>query len=83
VAKDGSASYDALVDIFECVETFLRHIKIYTETSSIPAMTDILIKVMVLALQLNKSTREDLASISRLVLAVGLTFRREIYEETT
>jgi hypothetical protein len=46
-------------------------------------MTDILIKVMVLALQLNRSTREDLVSISRLVLAVGLTCRREICEETT
>ena len=37
------ASYDALVDIFECIENFLRRLKIYTD---IP-MTEMVVKIMV------------------------------------
>lgn len=42
-----NASYDALVDLFECVENFLRRLEIYTEIPLNPTMTDILIKIMV------------------------------------
>jgi hypothetical protein len=45
-AKDVSASYDALVDIFECIESFLRRLKIYTEIPPTPAMTEMVIKIM-------------------------------------
>ena len=31
-AKDISASYDALVDLFECVESFLKRLKAYRDT---------------------------------------------------
>ena len=41
------SSYEALVDIFECIENFLRRLKIYTEIPPTPAMTDILVKIMV------------------------------------
>lgn len=41
------SSYEALVDIFECIENFLRRLKIYTEVPPTPAMTDILGKIMV------------------------------------
>ena len=41
------ASYDALVDIFECVENFLRRLSIYTEIPLTPAMTEMVIKIMV------------------------------------
>ena len=41
------SSYEALVDIFECVENFLRRLQIYTEVPPTPAMTDILFKIMV------------------------------------
>jgi hypothetical protein len=37
-------SYDALVDIFECIENFLRRLNIYTEPT--PAMTEMVIKIM-------------------------------------
>ena len=43
VAKYVRASYDALVDIFECIENFLRRLKIYTD---IP-MTEMVVKIMV------------------------------------
>ena len=41
------ASYDALVDIFECIENFLRRLRIYTEIPPSPAMTEMVIKIMV------------------------------------
>ena len=40
------SSYEALVDIFECVENFLRRLKAYTDIPPTPAMTEILIKIM-------------------------------------
>lgn len=46
-AKNASASYDALVDIFECVESFIRRLSIYTEIPPTPAMTEIVVKTMV------------------------------------
>ena len=43
-----SASYDALVDLFDCVGNFLRRLHIYTEKVPLaPAMSDILMKIMV------------------------------------
>ena len=41
------ASYDALVDIFECIENFLRRLKIYTEIPPTLAMNEMVIKIMV------------------------------------
>ena len=46
-AKYVRASYDALIDIFECVENFLRRLSIYTEIPLTPAMTEMVIKIMV------------------------------------
>ena len=43
-----SASYDALADLFECVSNFLRRVQIYAEKVSLsPAMSDIVVKIMV------------------------------------
>ncbi|KAH9955432.1 hypothetical protein BC827DRAFT_1237102 [Russula dissimulans] len=47
VAKNVSASYDALVDLFECIEAFLHRLKIYTQVPSTPAMTGIIGKIMI------------------------------------
>jgi hypothetical protein len=41
------ASYDALVDIFECIENILRRLRIYAEIPPTPAMTEVVIKIMV------------------------------------
>ena len=41
------SSYDALVDIFECIENFLRRLRIYTEIPPLPAMTEMVINIMV------------------------------------
>ena len=43
-----SKSYDALVDIFECIENFLIRLSIYTEIppNQAPAITEVVIKIM-------------------------------------
>jgi hypothetical protein len=47
-AADGvSSSYDALVDLFECVGNFLKRLRIYTDVPMSPSMTDIIVKIMV------------------------------------
>lgn len=40
-------SYDALVDIFECIENFLSRLRIYTEIQPTPALTEMVIKILV------------------------------------
>ena len=40
------ASYDALVDIFECIENVLRRLKIFFEVSSVLMMDETVIKIM-------------------------------------
>ena len=42
-----SASYDALLELFECLGNFLKRLHIYTEISLDPLMTDIVAKIMV------------------------------------
>ena len=40
-------SYDALVDLFECVANFLGRLHVYAEISSTPTISGILVKIMV------------------------------------
>ena len=42
-----SASYDALVDLLECVGNFLNRLQIYTEIPFSPTMSGIITKIMV------------------------------------
>lgn len=46
-AKYVRESYDALVDIFECIENFSNRLKIYVEIRPTSAMTETVIKIMV------------------------------------
>jgi hypothetical protein len=47
-AADGvSASYDALLELFECIGNFLKRLHIYTGISLDPLMKDIVAKIMV------------------------------------
>jgi hypothetical protein len=45
-ASDVSASYDALVDLFESIEIFLRRLDVYTRIPLTAAMADIVIKIL-------------------------------------
>ena len=42
-----SASYDALVDLFECVANFFNRLRIYSEIPFSPSMSNIITKIMV------------------------------------
>ena len=46
-ASGVSSSYDALLDLFECLGNFLKRLEIYTTIPPTPIMTDIIIKIMV------------------------------------
>ena len=47
-AADGvSSSYDALVELFECIGNFLKRLRIYTDIPMTPSMTDVIVKIMV------------------------------------
>ena len=39
-------SYDALVNIFECIDNFLRRLSIYNEIPPTPVMTETVINIM-------------------------------------
>ena len=45
-ASDVSSSYDALVDLFECIGNFLKRLRIYTDLPLSSSMTDIIVKIM-------------------------------------
>jgi hypothetical protein len=45
--EDVSASYDALGDLLESIETFLRRLDIYANIPPTPAMCEILVKILV------------------------------------
>jgi hypothetical protein len=45
--KNVSASYDALIDLFESIENFLNRLDIYTKIPLTTAITDVVIKIMV------------------------------------
>jgi hypothetical protein len=42
-----TSSYDALLDLFECLSNFLKRLEIYTTIPPTPTMTDIIVKIMV------------------------------------
>ncbi|KAH8996238.1 hypothetical protein EDB92DRAFT_1814262 [Lactarius akahatsu] len=46
-ASGVSSSYDALVDLFECIGNFLRRLRIYTDLPLTPSMADIIVSIMV------------------------------------
>ena len=45
-ASGVSSSYDALVDLFECLGNFLKRIRIYSDIPLTPSMTEISVKIM-------------------------------------
>jgi hypothetical protein len=45
--KDVSANYDALIDLFASFENFLGRLSIYTGVPPTPALTNILVKILV------------------------------------
>ena len=47
-AADGvTSSYDALVDLFECLGNFFKRLEVYTRITPTPMMIDLIVKIMV------------------------------------
>ena len=58
-ASGVTSSYDALLDLFECLGNFLKRLEVYTTIPSTPMMMDLIIKIMVELLSvLALSTKE-------------------------
>ena len=51
-AKAVTEAQEALVDIFERIENFFKRLETYTEVQPSTAMTDIIVKIMVEALNI-------------------------------
>jgi hypothetical protein len=83
-----STSYDALLELFERVGNFLKRLHIYTEVPFTPAMTDVIVQIMVEVLSvLSLATKEiKRGRFSEPFLPPKIcdfwTFCREIREET-
>ena len=83
-----SSSYDALLELFECLGNFIKRLEIYANIPPTPIMTDILVKIMVELLSVlalaTKQIRQGRFS-KRIViceLAMVSTYHREVRKET-
>jgi hypothetical protein len=46
-ASGVTSSYDALLELFECLGNFLKRLQIYTTIPPTPILTDVMVKIMV------------------------------------
>ncbi|KAH9022031.1 hypothetical protein EDB84DRAFT_1678531 [Lactarius hengduanensis] len=66
-AMEVEASQDILIDIFERIENFFRRLEVYTQVPPTPAMTDMMVKIMVEVLDiLGTATKEMKQSRARI-----------------
>ena len=85
-AKYVRESYDALAEVFECIENFVRRLKIYSEIPPTHTMTEMVIKIMiemisVLALATKQINQGRFSTSVRPYNYLCLTSRREIRKE--
>ena len=86
-ASGVSSSYDALVELFECLGNFLKRIRIYTNIPLTPTMTEISVKIMaellsVLALATKQVKQGRFSNYVHLLsYAKAHSLRREIRNE--
>jgi len=86
--KDVSASYETLVHLFGSIENFLSRLDIYTKIPPTPALTDILVKIMVellstLALATNEVKRGRLSELALAGVVLCSTLRREVFPKAS
>ena len=86
-AKDVHISQEALVNLFESIETFFKRLEIYAEVPPTTAMTGVIIKIMVEVLAIlgiaTKEIKQGRASEFILVIYIvpsSLLFRK-IFQE--
>ena len=87
--KDVSASYDALADLLESTESFLRRLDIYTKIPQTTAMTEIIVKILVELLSIlaiaTQEVKQGRLSVSfySLICHSLLNETREIWTEAS
>ncbi|KAF8258451.1 hypothetical protein EI94DRAFT_1707997 [Lactarius quietus] len=59
-AKDVEASQDLLIDIFERIENIFRRLEIYTDVTPTPAMTDMMVKIMIEVLDILATATKEM-----------------------
>ena len=72
-AADGvSASYDALLELFECIGNFLKRLHVYTGISLEPLMKDIVAKIMIELISILALVKKQIGRgrLSRLALTM-------------
>jgi hypothetical protein len=82
------ASYDALVDLFASFENFLSRLSIYAEIPPTPALTNILVKIIVelistLALATKQVKNGRFSEFVLVITTIDSMGRREIYGEAS
>ena len=82
------ASYDALVDLFASFENFLSRLRIYAGIPPTPALTSVLVKIIVelistLALATKQVKQGRFSEFVLLVTTVDSMEHREIYGEAS
>ena len=82
------ASYDALIDLFASFETFLSRLSIYAEIPPAPALTNVLVKIIVelistLALATKQVKQRRFSEFVLVVTTIDSMGRREIYRKAS
>ena len=82
-ASGVTSSYDALLELFECLENFLRRLEIYTSIPPTTMMSDIIVKIMVevisvLALATKQIKQGRFSKCAHINIAHGSLCNREV-----
>jgi hypothetical protein len=82
------ASYEALIDLFASFDNFLSRLSIYTEIPLTPALTNVLVKIIIelistLALATKQVKQRRFSESVLVVTTIDSMGRREIYGEAS
>ena len=82
-AEGVSASYDALLELFECIGNFLKRLEIYTNISLSPLMTDVIAKIMAELICVLALTRKQIKQgrLSKPLTTLCVTISEHITEK--
>jgi hypothetical protein len=71
---DVEASQDVLIDVFERLENFFRRLESYTDVPPTPAMTDMMVKIMVEVLDIFGTATKEMkeSRTSEVILPLGV-----------
>ena len=71
------------MDLFECVESFIKRLKVYTEIPCTPAMEDVVAKIMVELFSVLPWRRNRLSKAGSVSVRLGSTLGADIHGSTS